>query len=215
MRIIFNLPLSLVIVAFACCLALAQQNRWVFVGEDANNSLFYFDKTSRQPIGNIVKVWDKIIYPDGSYRISQTQWKCSEKKYFITDVSIYSPTGDFIGKDKATTWLNVVPDSINEVMYKAVCVDSSDKNFDRTSLSKKMAEIITERANVRAEPNINSRIIGKVKSGDRFTLADENSTKGWYQIIIPDTNKVGWVHGNTIKLIENSDKKKNKKRRKQ
>lgn len=195
----------------ASYLAFAQQSRWTYVGRDTSGALFYFDKTSRQSTGKIIKVWDKIVYRDGSYRINQTKWKCKEELFSILDITIYSPNSEFLDKDKPTPWLNVVPDSISEVMHKAVCGDSSDKNLEKTSSSKKIVEIIVEKANVRVEPDINSTIIRKVKSGERFALADENPTDGWYQIIISGTNKTGWIHGNTIKLVEITGKKKTKK----
>jgi hypothetical protein len=213
MKFISYLSLSLGITAFVWYSVLAQQNRWIFVGEDASGALFYFDKGSRQPIGNAMKVWDKIVYPDGSYRINQTKWQCKEKQFSIVDITIYSENNEFIGKDSPTPWLNVVPDSISEVMHRAVCGDLSDKNLEKTSSNKKMAEIIVEKANVRAEPGINSSVIKKVKSGEKFTLADENPTDGWYQIIISSTNKTAWIHGSTIKLLEIINKPNTKKQK--
>jgi uncharacterized protein YgiM (DUF1202 family) len=212
MKIIFYLLFLLSILMTASYPTFAQQNRWVYVGEDTSGALFYLNKTSRQSIGKTIKVWDKIVYRDNSYRINQTEWKCKEKQFAIVDITIYSPNNEFISKDKPTPWLNVVPDSISEIMHKAVCGNLSDNNSEKTSLSKKMAEIIVEKANVRTNPDINSTIIRKVKSGERFALADENPADGWYQIIISGTN-TGWIHGSTIKLVEITDKKKNKKRK--
>lgn len=206
MRFITKLPFLLIIVAFVCYSAFAQQDRWIYIGKDTSGALFYLDKTSRQSIGKSIKVWDKSVYPDGSYRVNQTKWECKEKQFAIVDITIYSPKNEFIGKDNPTPWLNVVPDSISEIMHKAVCERLSNKNFEKTSSSKKMVEIIVKKANVRAEPAINSNIIRKVKSGDKFALADENSTSGWYQIIISNTNETGWIHGSTIKLVEITDK---------
>jgi hypothetical protein len=213
MKFISYLSFASAITILICYSALAQQSRWAYVGEDASGALFYLDKTSQQSVGNIIKVWDKIVYKDGSYRISQTNWKCSEKKFFIVDVTIYSPTSSFIGKDKTNTWLSVVPDSISEVMHREVCGAYSGKSIAKVSSSKKIAEVIVEKANVRTKPNTNSRVIKQASFGERFNLADEESSDGWYQITIARTNEKAWIHGNNIKLVKATNKSNTKKQK--
>jgi hypothetical protein len=217
MRII---SFSLLLYGFTICLyssAFAQDNRWVFIDVDVNGSRFYLDKNSRTTIGDRVRVWDRSVYSDGSYRINLSEWQCSQKRFFFVDVSIYSETGSFIRKDKGTGWINVVPDAISESMYEAVCSNSSEKKNKTISSSKKIAEIIVEKANIRTEPNTDSRVIRQAKTGERFVLAEEESSNGWYQIILSQTNELAWIHGSNIKLVDavNKSNVKNPKMRRQ
>jgi hypothetical protein len=210
--------ISILLIVFAVmlcipCLTFAQQNRWEFISVDVNGVRLYLDKNSRKTIGNRVRIWDKRVFRDGSYRIDLTEWKCSEKKYFLVDMTIYSETGSFIGKYKGTDWVYVIPESGSEAMHKAVCITYSKKSSKPESSSKKMAEIIVEKANIRAEPNIDSRVIRQAKTGEQFDLVEEESSNGWYQVILPQTNEVAWIHGNNIKLVEVSNKLNTKKQK--
>lgn len=188
------------------CLTFAQQNRWVLISEDADDTLFYLDKNSRQSTENTFRVWTKNIYRNGSYRLSLVDWRCSEKKYFFVEVATYNPAGSFVQKENGMDWINVVPDSISEAMYKAVCLTSTEKKSKTESTSKKIAEIIVVKANIRAEPNPNSRVIQQATTGERFILAEEDPSGGWYRIVLTGTNETAWIHGNNIKLVEISDK---------
>jgi hypothetical protein len=192
--------------------AFAQQNRWTYVGADVNAAQFFIDRNSLQIKGRNRRIWHKTVYSDDSYRITLVEWACAEKKFFVVEETTYNPNGSIIGKDKMTPWSYVTPESINEGLYKAICPSSTQNNI-RTSTNKMMAEIIVKTANVRAEPDINSSVVRRVKIGEKFILADEESTAGWYQIILPRTNETAWVHGNTIKLIEIPNNPKVKKRK--
>lgn len=214
MKTAISLFLSITILLFACCLVFAQQNRWSYVGADVNGTQFFIDRKSINTKGNKLQIWNKSIYSDDSYRISLVQWVCTDKKYFILDETIYAPNGSFAGTDKGTKWLFVTPDSISEGLYRATCF-SSKQVSSRTSAGKMRAQIIVKSANVRIEPDMSSRVKRKVKSGEQFVLAEEESVNGWYRIIISGTDNIGWIHGNNIKLVENSNQLNTRKRRKQ
>lgn len=184
----------------------AQQNRWMFVGTDADGTAFYLDRTFRQPVNNGVRVWDKSVYPDGSYRISLVEWKCVGKKFFVVDVTIYTPTGSFIRGEKGTAWVNVTPDSTSEVIFKRVCEEVPEDTSKPTTSKKMMAEVIAEKVNVRAAPNVDSDIILQATGGERFVLIEQKPTGGWYQIFLPGIDETAWIHGNVIKLIKPSGK---------
>lgn len=211
MKTILSLLLSIVFLLLTGFSLFAQQNRWSYVGADVNGTQFFIDRKSIEIKGNKLRIWNKSIFTDSSYRISLVEWACSDQQYYILDETLYSPKGDPVGKDNATKWLFVTPDSISEGLYKATC--SLAKTNNTKSANKMKAQVIVKTANVRAEPDINSSVIRKVKSGESFALVDENPTDGWYQIIISGTNKTGWIHGSTIKLVEITDKKKTKKRK--
>lgn len=214
MKLTSNILLLLTITVLFCFSAFAQQkNRWVFVGQNTDGTLFYIDNNSRQIVGNRIRVWDKNIFQDGSYKISLVEWRCVEKKYFFIDITNYTPTGSFIRKDKSTEWLTVVPDSVSEAMYKAVCGTSFGNNLQVASSNRKMAQIIVKKANLRTNPDTNSRVVQQAILGEKFFLADELPTNGWYQIILAGTNETAWIHGNNIKLLEAPNKSNTKKQR--
>ncbi|MGC2234682.1 MAG: SH3 domain-containing protein [Pyrinomonadaceae bacterium] len=214
MKLTSYLSLLLITTTLVCFSVFAQQkNRWVFITRNSDGTLFYIDKSSRQVSGDTIRVWDKNIFLNGSFRISLVEWKCSEKKYLFVEASDYSATGKFILKNTGTEWINVIPDSISEALYKAVCITSSEKSSEIVSSNKKMAEIIVRKANVRTEPNINSSIVQQASLGKRFSLADDQSTNGWYQIILAGTNKTAWIYGNNIKFVEIANKSNTKKQK--
>jgi hypothetical protein len=215
MKLTSYLLLLLIITILRCSTVLAQQeSRWVLIGQNTDGTSFYLDKTSRQIIGNKIRVWDKNIFQDGSYQIGLVEWQCKEKKYFLVDLTLYTPTGSFIRKEKGMGWLNVVPDAVSEVMYKAVCGTFSENNSKTKSSSKKMVQIIVRKANLRASPSTNSGIVQQANLGEKFSLVDEEPTNGWYQIIIARTNEIAWIHGNNIKLAEATNKSNSKKQKK-
>lgn len=206
-----HLLVSLIYLVFICVSVFAQQNRWSYVGVDANGTRFFTDRNSIEIKGNKLRIWNKSVYSDNSYRLDLVEWICDEKKYFIVDVSIHSPNGILDGKDKGTNWLLVTPDSISESLYKIACGISTRNNAPKSGKRIKAAQVIVKKANVRVEPNISSAVIKKVKNNDSFILANENPINGWYQIIFSGTNRTGWIHGNTIKLVEIADNKKARK----
>jgi hypothetical protein len=215
MKTIPSLLLSITILLFASCLVFAQQNRWTYVGAGVSGTQFFIDRKSIEIKGNRVRVWNKYLYADDSYRLSLMEWACSEKKYLVLDESIYDPNGRVIVTDKVNTWFFVTPDSMSEGLYKAVCGSSKPTSSRITSDSKMMAQIIVKSANVRTEPHMRSSMKRRVKSGEQFALANEESVNGWYQILISGTNNIGCIHGSTIKLIESPNQSKIGKRRKQ
>lgn len=213
MKLTLYLSLLICILVFVCSPTFAQQNRWILIGQNSDGTLFYLDNTFRQVSGNTVRVWSKNIFRDRSYLISLVEWRCNAKKYFFVDTAIYNLNGIFVRKDKGTEWLNVIPDSSSEAMYKVVCDNLSDKSSQLTPSNKKIAEIIVRKANVRASPSTNSGIVEQANLGEKFFLADEQPTNGWYQIILSGTSETAWIHGNNIKLIEVSNKSNNKKQK--
>lgn len=54
--------------------------------------------------------------------------------------------------------------------------------------------------NVRAEPNTSSTVITKVNSGDIFIF--EDTKDDWYKITVT-AEKVGWVYGGYVKVLQN------------
>lgn len=217
MKLTFYILLLFNITVFVCFSVFAQQeNRWTFINKSSDGTLFYFDKNSRQMSGKNIRIWNKSIFRNGSFRLDLVEWNCKEEKYLFVEASFYSPTGKFLRIEKGTEWMNVIPDSVSEAMYKAVCEESLEKSSKTKSSSRKIAQIIVKEANLRVEPNLNSGIVQQANLSERFLLTDEQPINGWYQIIIAGTNETAWIHGNNIRLVEaanKSDTKKQKKKR--
>lgn len=204
MKTISFLLLLFGITLCVCFPSFAQDNRWVHIADATEGVSSFIDITSRKVIGNKVRTWDKSIFADGSYRINLNEWNCDEEKYFLLDSTSYSRNGSYIKKDKGTEWRFVVPNSINEIIYKFAC-NGLPENFslDTLSAGKTKVEITVNKANLRSSPNINSRIIREASIGERFTLVDEELVSYyWYEITLPGTSETAWIHRSTVKLIK-------------
>jgi Bacterial SH3 domain len=57
--------------------------------------------------------------------------------------------------------------------------------------------------NVREEPNVKSKIIGKIKEGELFFCFSNEKHKDWFAVDIKNNNKLsGYVHKSRIKFVE-------------
>lgn len=204
MKIITFLLLLFSITLCVCFPAFAQDNRWVFIADDADDTSFFIDITSRKIIGDRVRTWHKNIYKDGSYRINLAEWNCDEEKYFMLDSTVYSKSGSYIRKDKGTEWYFVVPNSVNEIIYKFACFGLPENfSIDTLSAGKTVVEVTVNKANLRSAPSRNSQIIREASIGERFPLvSNELVSYFWYQITIPGTNETAWIHRSTVKLVK-------------
>lgn len=193
--------------------AFSQQDRWTYVGNDVRGAQFFIDRNSVESFGENLRIWHKTVYEDETYRISLLEWNCAGKKFSVVEDSSFDLDGSPIKREKGSGWLFVVPESINEGLYKVVC-SLPVKNTNKPStynIGKLQAQTIVKEANVRDKPDMSGKILRKAKLGEKFTLVNENPANGWYQIII-SSNKTAWIHGNNIKLIEANESRKSKKK---
>ncbi len=200
--------LSLILISYGILLLVnqptfAQQSRWQFIGRNDNGSLSYLEKSGRKESGNRKRTWVKEVYSDLSYKIILIDWQCRERRFQAVESTSYAASGQYIDKEGSSPWTTVVPDSVVENYYQAVC-DSTGQTVPPktdTSGNRVMAQVIAQNANVRESPTTSSRVIQKAAKGTRFIVADAEPTGGWYEVFIPNTIEIGWLHGNTIKLI--------------
>jgi uncharacterized protein YgiM (DUF1202 family) len=82
---------------------------------------------------------------------------------------------------------------------------------NQTKQSKPMAEIITEKANLRESPDSSSAIIREVVMGEKLTMSDKHPIGAWYKVVDVDIGSEGWLHGNTIKIVKVRKSQPNKK----
>jgi SH3-like domain-containing protein len=64
------------------------------------------------------------------------------------------------------------------------------------------AIVKARKANLRDQPSPSAAVIATVNRGDLLSLADLKPTGPWYQIRETKTGSQGWIHGNTIDLLQ-------------
>jgi hypothetical protein len=64
------------------------------------------------------------------------------------------------------------------------------------------AEVISEKANLRGTPAQEGKIVSEVLQGEVFEVIRQKGS--WF--LVQTTEFVGWLHGNTIKLLKPSDR---------
>lgn len=181
----------------------SQQSRWQFIGRNDNGSLSYLEKSKQRGTGNKRQTWVKEVYTDGSYKIILIDWQCREKRFQAVEATNYAASGKYLDKEGSSPPATVVPDSVSENYYKAVCPSNEQQSAVQPDAASRTitAQIITKNANVREAPFANSPVVQTIEKGVRLILADVQPTGAWYQVTIPNTNATGWMHGSTIKLL--------------
>ena len=129
----------------------AQNNHWEYIGTSADGIVFYIDKNNFERSGGEVSLWEKSIFPDGSYQTNLSKWQCAEMKTILITSNIYTPQGSLVGRKSVKDWNRLIPDSIGEAMYKAAC----NVEFIRTPVAEAAAEnirVTVKLANIRDLP---------------------------------------------------------------
>lgn len=177
----------------------AQNNRWEYIGTNTDGIIFYIDKTTIERSGREVRLWEKSVFPDGSYQINLSRWQCSERTNILVTSNIYTPQGSLISTKKGKNWNGIIPDSIGEAIYEAVC-DANPSKATATETMTDNVQVISKLANIRELPSMNSAIVKKAVKGTVFRLVEAEPESGWYQIYL-DSSDTAWIHGNTIEFI--------------
>ena len=195
--------LLLGIIFIIPCLAYGQQpERWQFVGRNDNGSRSYLENSNQRRIGNKRQTWTKDIYKDSSYKITLIEWQCREKKFRILEATNYAPEGTYLGQEAGSDWSTVVPDSVSENYFKTICAAEQTASESDLPNTKKSVLVITENANVRETPFSVSPVVQTLTKGTRVILADDDPVGAYYQVFLPNSDEVGWLHGNTIKILK-------------
>jgi uncharacterized protein YgiM (DUF1202 family) len=66
------------------------------------------------------------------------------------------------------------------------------------------ATVKAKKANLREHPSEFATVVGTVRKGDLLSLIDLRPTGPWYRIRDNKTGADGWIHGNTITLLQTS-----------
>lgn len=64
------------------------------------------------------------------------------------------------------------------------------------------AIVKAKKANLRDKPSETANVAGLVNKGDLLSLMREEPTGPWYQVRHSETGIEGWIHGNTIALLQ-------------
>lgn len=98
---------------------------WKFIGESKTDHLWYDSDKSRCTDGGILKAWIKQMHlgSDLQYALVLYELKCNADQYRIVSVTEYNEVGAVLSSDKSddADWRDVVPESVAEVILKAVC----------------------------------------------------------------------------------------------
>ena len=113
---------------------------WKLIRKNKDGDSYYYDASNiTRPSKNIVRGSVKMVYSeksinreieklgsshkDFSYRINLWEMNCSEKKVAFLQTTTYSKNGTIIKSIKfdKITWMSIVPDTMGEDLYKALC----------------------------------------------------------------------------------------------
>jgi hypothetical protein len=113
---------------------------WKFIRKSKDGDSYYYDASGIvRPSKNIVRGSVKMVYSekninreieklgsshkDFSYRINLWEMNCSEKKVAFLQITTYTKNGSVIKSIKldTITWMSIVPDTMGEDLYKALC----------------------------------------------------------------------------------------------
>lgn len=82
---------------------------------------------------------------------------------------------------------------------QAVSASTSVPVQDSTTVT---AIIKARKANLRDQPSASGAVIATVSRGDLLSLTSLTPTGPWYQVRETKTGSEGWIHGNTIDLLQ-------------
>jgi len=113
---------------------------WKLIRKNKDGDSYYYDASNiTHPSKNIVRGSVKMVYSeksinreieklgsshkDFSYRINLWEMNCSEKKVAFLQITTYTKNGTVIKSIKLDkiTWMSIVPDTMGEDLYKALC----------------------------------------------------------------------------------------------
>lgn len=76
----------------------------------------------------------------------------------------------------------------------------------RAQQSPTVAAIVkAKKANLREHPSQFATVLGTVRQGDLLSLTDATPIGPWYRIRHTKTGANGWIHGNTIALLQTAE----------
>ena len=202
---------------------LAQSDRWYHVGAAKDRDLvvnWYLDKSTIEKSSDRVRFWDKRVMDDGSYIKERTVIYCKTRQIQMLQAFTYTSDQTQIKKFDQGSLIDIVPESISEAFYKLLCTKDisfrfkarktlSEKDSNQNSVEKsriKTVRVITEMANLRGDPSMDSEVLDTASRNTTFQLVNTKPVGGWFEVQFTRTT-TAWIHGNTIEFIEAEGKK--------
>lgn len=183
--------------------AFGQSGDWQFISKNSNGSTSYLNFSGKnQPKSSNQQTWTKEVFSDGSYKITLVNWKCREKRFQIQEAVNYASSGAYVDREDQSSWTTIIPDSVAENYFKVVCATGRNASNSNSVSRKIFVQVIVENANIREAPFAVGTVMQTVEKGARLALADPEPVGVWYQVLIPETDEKGWLHGSTIKIIK-------------
>ena len=202
-------------IGWSAITGFAQTTRWIYMTTDSKQETdWYLDKNSIERFDGKVRYWDKRIFADGSYAKSRTLIYCSDRKFQMLQAFTYTSDSRQINRIDGGSLIDVVPESIIEKFYDVLCGESSTidsekedwkvkgKNDVSSKVRSGKVRVITERANIRSRPAMDSEVLDTAQIGTNFQPVSGQSVRGWFEIYTGDGDRTAWIHGNTIEFIE-------------
>jgi hypothetical protein len=179
--------------------ASAQPTNWRYVITTPDGTKGYLsDEVKILPNGN-KSVWGKIIMKDGSSGIALTEWDCRNKRFINRQVIYYNADLTLANtKKRQYEWSEVIPDSTAHLTYRRVCLPPQPV---------KWAQITLVRANLRNFPDESAPVLRIARQGEKFQIVPETGKGGWFNVVDAVTQQDYWLHGNTFKIVEDTNTK--------
>ena len=163
-----------------------QRSEWVFIAASTIGTNYYVDSQTRVTAGDKVSVWERAVFPDGSFKQTLNRYDCRRRRYQIVQTDVYDrfgilQTSAFGG---SSYWEAVAPDTIGDKTFTAACrfvINATTSNSTNTNATKhdrtgtnqnitKLVEVTTENAQLRAADNITGGVLRKLARGEQLEL---------------------------------------------
>lgn len=180
--------------------ASAQWTNWLYLATSTEGIKGYLkDDVKTLPNGNKT-IWGKLIMTDGAFTISLTEWDCRNKLYITRQVTYYRADRSVIDtQTKPFEWGEIIPDSMGDFTYRRVCLPPRPM---------KWAQIIVARAKLRSLPDESYPALRIAKRGEKLQIVYEMAAEdGWFNVIDATGQQDYWLHGNTFKIVEDTNTK--------
>jgi hypothetical protein len=103
------------------------QERWVYIGDDEDNTSVYFDKETIKYENSEINIFLKYVYPgdsktnwDKKYAIAKWTIYCKKESIYAHNVTIYYRNG-LIEKYNLNLYRETLPETFAEIVFNLFC----------------------------------------------------------------------------------------------
>ena len=174
----------------------AQNSTWRYVATLPGGIKSYLnDEAKVSPNKNKTR-WEKIVKSEGISATALVEWNCSDKLRLTRQITFYNSDQSVVGtKKNGFDWSPIIPGSSADFLYRRVCLKAPPV---------RVAEITTERADLRFIPVENALIVRTAKRGEKFQIVSETGKGSWFNIVDPETQEDYWLTSDSFKAIDSA-----------